>query len=133
MYSVLLVGLGGQSFRADMPGSGNEHKTISFAKAFTEHPEFRVTMVCDTDRAKANEACTYLACAGNTDVANVLMHPVTDYDVIAIATPDPTHYEILKQIAGMEQPPKLVICEKPLCMEVSECQEIPFILMLWQL
>ena len=123
MYSVLLLGAGGQAFRSDIPGSGNEHKVISFAKAFTKHPEFKIEMICDPDPVKLWDAMNILGIAGTGSIEYALSD-YHKYDVIAIATPDPTHYEILRHIARMKQKPRLVICEKPLCMEVSECEEI---------
>lgn len=43
-------------------------------------------------------------------------------DIVVIATPDNTHYHILKEVAKYK--PKLVICEKPICTNLEQAKEI---------
>ena len=43
-------------------------------------------------------------------------------DIAVVATPDSTHYDILKQLA--EYPLKLILCEKPLCANLEQAREI---------
>jgi predicted dehydrogenase len=119
-YNVLIVGTGGQGAFADEPSGENSAKIISFAHAFKLHPGFSNPILYDIDPVKAEKA----AKTWNT-------HKTDDYifalgfqrfDVAVVATPDDTHYEILKTFA--KYPIKLVICEKPLCCDLQEAREI---------
>jgi predicted dehydrogenase len=96
-YKVLLIGCGNMGALNDAPGSGNEHKTISYAKALKEHGAFEV-FYYDEDGSKVNKA---IEIWGGNWCNN------DEVDVVIIATPDKTHYDILsKEIHGK---PKLVI------------------------
>jgi len=120
-YNVLIIGAGGQGSEADQPGSGNEHKIISFAHAFKEHDGFETITFYDKNKLKSKKAseiwdCYYSEC----DINYICEYG--DIDVAIITTPDNTHYEILKQLA--EYPLKLVICEKPICEDLEQAREI---------
>lgn len=109
---VLIIGCGGQGAFSDAKGSGNEHKTISFAKALKENGDFEVYYF-DKDLSKVSKAI---------EIWEGYWHTQESYDVVIISTPDDTHYESL--IETIKLNPKLVICEKPLCNSVSEAKEI---------
>ena len=96
----------------DAPGSGNEHKTISFAKALKENGNFEV-FYYDNDISKSTKAI---------ELWGGKYFNLNTVDVVIIATPDNTHYDILKwEWLGN---PKVVIVEKPLCSTVEEVKEI---------
>jgi predicted dehydrogenase len=117
-YNVLIIGAGGQGSEADQPGSGNDHKIISFAHALNIHHGFSDTTFYDKDFQKAVNACEIW---GGSAISSI-KDSIHDADIAVITTPDDTHYEILKQLA--EYPLKLVICEKPLCDDLDEAREI---------
>lgn len=118
-FNVLIVGAGKQGAWSDAPGSGNEHKIISFAHAFKEHPGFELIGFVDSDYSAAQKAIlTWGGC--NTTIPCVFKE--RNVDVVVVATPDDTHYEILKQLA--EYPLRLVICEKPITTDLQQAREI---------
>ena len=111
---VLIIGCGGQGVLADAPGSFNEHKVISFAKAFKERDAELIFF--DTDLSKSRFA---------TDIwGGTYVQKISDafFDIAVVTTPDETHYEILKLLSNLGA--KLVICEKPLCTDVEQIKEI---------
>lgn len=111
------MGAGGQGSEADQPGSGNEHKIISYGHAFSAHPGFNLLGFYDIDREKAFKA----ADAWRSDA---LPHWPIIADVIVIATLDDTHYEQLLKAIDHRLPPDLVICEKPICTDLEQAREI---------
>jgi hypothetical protein len=117
-YSVLLIGCGNMGALNDIEGSGNEHKTISYAKALKENEAFEVFLY-DKDREKM------LRTSDIWKFSWVDEYDTNSYDVIIIATPDDSHYWQLKNIIKYEDKlPKLVICEKPLCSTYEQAREI---------
>lgn len=116
-YKVLLIGLGGQGLMADAPGSGNEHKVISFAKALKEREDVLETYVFDYDTSREDKPIELYGFKQHS----IALH---DYNIIIIATPDDTHRNVLEYPLMLRKKPKLVICEKPLCMTLAETEEI---------
>jgi predicted dehydrogenase len=108
--NVLIVGAGNQGALADAPGSGNEHKVISFAHAFSERNAS--VFFCDSDTKKSVIAANIWSCS--TAVRDIkLAFERNNFDIVVVTTPDESHYEILLELLLYK--PSLVICEKPLC------------------
>jgi len=118
-YNVLIIGCGGQGALADAPGSGNEHKIISFAHAIKLHEGFELIGFDDKCNRKAYDA---MQIWGGYATTIRYACEALNTDIVIITSPDDTHYEILKQIA--EYPLKLVICEKPICKDLEQAREI---------
>jgi len=119
MYNVLICGLGGQGILADAPGSENEHKIISYAKAFSLHAATGLLCFDDKCNKKSIKAMQiYGGCATTLRYAC----ECKNIDIAVISTPDDTHFGILKQLA--EYSLKLVICEKPLTTDLQQAIEI---------
>jgi hypothetical protein len=100
----------------DAPGSGNEHKTISYAKALKEHGAFEVFLY-DINEENVKNA-SYAWMLPYIEYGNI----TCEFDVVIIATPDNDHYSRL--VEALKYKPRLVICEKPLCSTVAEAEEI---------
>lgn len=115
-YKVLIIGCGSQGCFADAPNSGCESKVISFAKAFSERRNLFDVYVTDKDIVAVELAIR--TWGFKIDEFGI------PYDVIVIATPDETHYDILKNIPFMCPRVKLVVCEKPMCMTYEQCNKI---------
>ena len=115
-YTVEIIGCGRKGATADAPGSGNEHKHLSYAHACMAHPGFEIVDFGDNNRGQWEKAYETWG----------VMPRAVERDVYIIATPDNAHYEYLLRIASMPKgsKPKLVICEKPLCEKVEEAEEI---------
>lgn len=109
-YSSLIIGAGGQGASADI----NSSKILSYANAILKNKNFLPPDIYDIDIEKAKLVSNHW---GIKSIDKLKY----DYDVICIATPDETHFSILKQIPSTV---KLVICEKPLCNKLEDAKEI---------
>jgi hypothetical protein len=116
-YSALVVGCGNMGVLNDAPGSGNEEKIISYAKALKDNGNFEV-FCYDNDFEKRNKASDIWKISWQDSLKD------TCFDVVIVATPDESHYSILKNILEFNENTKLVICEKPLCNTSKEAREI---------
>jgi predicted dehydrogenase len=127
-YNALIIGAGGQGALADAPGSPSQNKIISFAKALKEHPGFELAGIVDKNHDAADKARQIWGikwwCVGEGSHSYFFDNytPTLPISIVVVATPDDTHYEILKDLA--EYPLKLVICEKPLCNNLQQAREI---------
>ncbi|MFW9969285.1 MAG: Gfo/Idh/MocA family protein [Candidatus Odinarchaeota archaeon] len=120
-YNVLIIGAGGQGAFGDAPGSGNEHKYISFAHAFKDHEGFELVGFIDKDFDKAEKAKKIWNVNFSSNCP-LIRFAMPYFDIAVVTTPDDTHYEILKELSECKL--KLVICEKPLCADLQEAKEI---------
>jgi len=122
-YSALIIGAGGQGALADAPGSGNEHKILSFAHALREHSGFDRIFFYDKDIKKAIKAALiWGGCWTDTYWTDDILELTKPVDIAVVSTPDDDHYEVLKKLAKC--PLRLVICEKPLCTDIDKAREI---------
>jgi len=122
-FTVHIIGAGNKGAFADAPACAytqtpyidNRHKYLSYGHAAHDHPGFEIAEFYDMDRYRAAKAAEIWG-ATRTD-----MH---DVDVWVIATPDNTHYDYI--IAALDKPPypRLIICEKPLCMDADQGYQI---------
>jgi hypothetical protein len=114
-YKVLIIGAGNKGALADAPGTGNEHKYLSYAHAVNDHLGFELIGFVDKD---LNQSINAIKTWGG--IAN----PIFDInaDIFIISTPDNYHYDNLKGV--IEKNPKLIICEKPLCTDLQQAREI---------
>jgi len=117
-YNILIIGCGGQGAMADVPGSGNEHKIISFTSAFSKHENTNNIIFYDEDIKKQAEAARIWNGVDIWDIESTMKY----VDIVIIATPDDSHFYYLKKVA--EYKPKLVIAEKPLCDDLNQAREI---------
>jgi len=117
-YNVLIVGAGAKGALCDAPNTENSHKYISYAHAVKDHPGFNLAGFYDNDISKAEIATQIWGGNVHDQIQN-------DYDVIIIATPDATHYNVLKLLCERYfEYPRLVICEKPICTDLRQAYEI---------
>ena len=114
MYNCLIIGAGGQGALADAPGTGLEHKVISFAHAINDHVGFNLLEYYDSDINKAKKAVEIWG--------GKAYKTISKSDVFIVTTPDDSHYETLINLVKYR--PKLVICEKPICENLTEAREI---------
>jgi hypothetical protein len=126
-YNVLIIGAGNKGALSDAPGSGNEHKFLSYGHAVKEHPGFELMGFADKYSTASNKAVDIWGsrcfCAPEEyceECEDHYFYPSTD--IFIIATPDNCHYAALKALEDIK--PKLVICEKPLCTELWQAREI---------
>lgn len=109
----LLIGCGGIGALQDW----NRNEIASYAKAF-EHYKVK-PFVYDIDRRKsAKVVARYGGCA----LRAWDQKPMHYYDLVVISTPTRTHYSYLKRI--LKDPPRLVICEKPIADKLGQLREL---------
>jgi len=109
----LLIGCGGIGALHDW----NRGEITSYAKAF-EHIRVK-PFFYDIDRRKsARVVARYGGCALQTWDQK----PMKYYDLVVISTPTQTHYHYLKRI--LKDPPRLIICEKPVAEKIGQLNEL---------
>jgi len=119
-YKAVIIGAGNKGALSDMPGSGNEHKYLSYAHAVDDHPGFELSCIVDREPGKERLADNIWK-PKHMSRSSVELKGLR-FDVAIITTPDETHYDVLKQLA--DYPLKLVICEKPICTNLQQAREI---------
>lgn len=109
----LLIGCGGIGAFLDW----NRSEIASYAKAF-EHNRVKA-FVYDIDRRKSARVVAryggYVLQAWNEK-------PMKYYDLVVISSPTQTHYHYLKRI--LKDPPRLIICEKPVAERLGQLKEL---------
>jgi predicted dehydrogenase len=111
VYNVAIYGAGNKGALADAPGTGNEHKFLSYAHAVNVHRDFQLCRFIDILPEMKEQADRIWKPADSDRI-----------DVVIIATPDEAHFEHL--FRAVELKPKLVICEKPLCTNIWQAEYI---------
>ena len=117
MYKVSIIGAGNKGALSDAPGTGNEHKYLSYCHACVDHPGFEVSAISDISASCAIKALEIWG----VDIFKISRFESTD--VFVIATPDDKHLIHLEYIL-MYCKPKLVICEKPIHEDFEKARKI---------
>jgi len=93
---------------------------LSHVRSFTQLGQSKVSAVCDTDESKFGIIKELVPTTrSTTDWRNVVA--AEDIDLIVVATPDQLHAEIV--VSSIESG-KHVFCEKPICLNTSELNQI---------
>ena len=116
-YKALIVGAGDIGAGYDTPSSD---QYLTYAHAFKDHSGFSLIGFVETNEKKGLVASKKwqvnffrsISCAFDN----------FKIDVVSIAVPDESHYQILKEVAKYQ--PKFVIAEKPLTQTISQAKEI---------
>lgn len=113
---LLTVGLIGHGFMGKAHSNAWRQAPIFFGLP----AEVRMKTICGRDAAAAHKAAAQLGWeAAETDWRKVVADP--EIDVIDIVTPNDTHREIAAAAASEG---KAILCEKPLALNVAECEEM---------
>lgn len=116
-YKVAVIGAGNIAQGYDTKESEN---VFTHIKAYSLDTNFEIVCIFDKDYNKALEVSKYW---NISNVAkNLLDIKKSAPDIISICTPDNTHYQYL--ITSLSLNPKLVLCEKPLALTVSQAKII---------
>lgn len=95
----------------------------NLARNFNQQPDCRLAAVCDLDQARVDVAARIYPSNppmhGTTHFQDLLDNP--DIDLVAIATPTSSHYELARQalLAGKD-----VLVEKPMTVELHEADDL---------
>jgi len=101
----------------DYPGG---ERVLTIAHAMYNNPNIKLEWIIDTDTKKAELASYKWGCRSGLSLKDISEQMA----IIAVCTPTHTHYEVLKEVLGMENPPKVIIAEKPFCNNYKQAQEI---------
>lgn len=122
IYKVAIIGAGSigalKKDNIDYLGGPN---ILTHSNAVCSHPRTELVAFVDTDTKKAPFACEkwdVKAMYPNIEPMMIEGKP----DIIVIATPTDTHYEILSETLNYQ--PQLIIAEKPFCLSFTEANGI---------
>jgi predicted dehydrogenase len=116
MYTACVVGAGNIGALRDNDSPDSEN-TITHAHAYYNHPEIELISIYDKDVNKSRKAAEKWNC----DFSSVECYK-DKIDVISVCTPTETHKQVLLNILNYN--PKIVITEKPFCLNSKEAQEV---------
>lgn len=114
-YSVLIIGAGRIGAFFDSPQS---ETILTHAHAFSSHPGFELKGFVDADPREAERAALLWSARAFDPAA----YAREEFDVAVVATPDESHYHLLRELA--DRPLKLVFAEKPLALSRTEAESI---------
>ena len=120
MKSVLLIGLGNVAFGYDESDTSST-KVLSHARAFSQHPAFRLVggVDLDTDCRNRFEVSYGVATYVSIEAA---MHDLSP-DVVVVATPSAIHLQTVMRVFESGRP-LAMLCEKPLAYDLAEARRI---------
>lgn len=115
-YKAVILGAGRIGAQFD---NSKSKKVLTHAHAFKKHPKIELVGFFDIKKeaaAKAAQKWGVLALANFADIEKL------EPDIVSICTPDESHFELLKKVTVLK--PKIVICEKPLTIDLGQAREI---------
>jgi predicted dehydrogenase len=117
---VLIVGLGQIGMGYDLKLDPARH-VYSHARAFSQHPRFRLLAAVDPDAQRRATFATIYAAPAYADLTEALS--AHRPDLVVIAAPTHLHAATLLQVleAGAA---KVVLCEKPLSYDLEEARSM---------
>lgn len=107
---ALLIGCGSIGGLADLQSD----RVLSWAKALSQRPDFTL----DVHDADPHQASMVAARYGYEVFECMPWSVMSEYDVVIIATPTPTHAEFLARL--LQEGPELIVCEKPVASTLAE-------------
>lgn len=115
-YKAVIIGAGRIGSGFDKPGSRD---ILTHARAYEDNRYMELSGIYDIDQEVSQKASRKWGCRSFVDFKEIKQ---AKPDIVSICTPDKTHYECLKLVAGIK--PKLVICEKPITSNLKETEAI---------
>jgi predicted dehydrogenase len=115
-YRVAVVGAGRIAAGYDRPGDA---AILTHAHAIHRNPRLRGVAIVDAESARSEAASAVWGIPGVPDLSTLL---AARPDIVIVATPTATHSECL--LGLLEQPPRVVLCEKPLTASAALSAEI---------
>ncbi len=94
---------------------------FTHAEAYTHCEKTELVALCDSDPARLDAAAKLWGIAGTYSTARELVENQT-LDVLSICTPTATHAEVLLAVLDTPNPPRAILCEKPLGMTLAESE-----------
>lgn len=118
-YKTYIIGAGSiGALKDDIYDSPISNNILTHAHACYNHLKINLAGIIDINFDKAIKAAN----KWQTSAYNCISGIDEDIDILIIATPTNTHYELMVDILKLS--PKLVIIEKPFCGKEKNCREI---------
>ena len=122
MYKVLIIGCG--RIAGHFSDSEIDRSEVRHAWVFKSHEGFEVSGCVDADRLRAENLAGKGGIPYWGDDVGKAMAEVRP-DVVVIATPDETHFEVVCQVFRQHSfCPRIVFLEKPACADRSELDQL---------
>lgn len=121
-FSAALVGCGkiGSDFADDPLMRGD---VFSHAEAYEVCPDTNLAAVVDADPARLDRCGDRWGVSSRFGSVGEMMSAVSP-DIVSVATPTPSHGDILAQILASANPPRAILCEKPLASTLEEAEGV---------
>ncbi len=116
-WRVGIIGLGRIAEGYDEPCGPAINTHI---KACLGQPRLSVAAICDTDAARAQSIATRWGLTA--EICTPAGFWAANCDIICVATPDEAHADMMH--AALEAKPRIVLCEKPLTLDIAVAREI---------
>ena len=116
-YRAVILGAGRMGSGFDSPSSS---KILTHAHAYRDNPNVELSGFCDKDFNIAKRAAKKWKTQAYENL--YLMLKEVRPDIVSVCTPDVSHYKDLVNIS--KHKPKIVVCEKPLTLSLSETKKI---------
>lgn len=120
MYRAAVIGCGkiGSELSVDPFLKGD---VFTHAEAYTRCAKTELVALCDSDLTKLDAAAALWGAEGMYAHARDLVES-EKLDIISICTPTSTHGEVLLDVLDSPNPPRAILCEKPLGMTLAESE-----------
>ena len=119
-FTANIVGLGriGMKFEFDEKRT----KPASHLGAIKNNPDLKIVGICDSDTLNLKKAINYVGEAIHYFEDYKKMLKRSPADILVVATPPETHYNIVIDACAAKNKPKLIFCEKPLAANEIEAK-----------
>tara|TARA_B100001093_G_scaffold78881_1_gene70131 strand:- start:8012 stop:8977 length:966 start_codon:yes stop_codon:yes gene_type:complete len=117
--NALVIGLGGIGFGYDQNHMEDRDIVTTHVKAFYDHPDYNLIGVVDSDETKCQMVAQN---CGSVSSSNLSYFSKDNIDIVSIATPTDSHFEVFKKTLLLK--PKVILCEKPFSGNLLQAQRM---------
>ncbi len=124
-YIAVVIGAGGSigGLKSDKLDNLDTFNVLTHCHALSSRsPKVSLVAVSDINKDKLNSVCKKWCTKGYLDYKEMLDKEKPN--IVVVATPTETHYEVLIDIANSVNKPKAVIAEKPFCNDMKQAKSI---------
>ena len=120
VHDVLIIGLGRIGMGYDLEHDP-ERYALSHARAFQNHPGFRLAGGVDPDGRRRDLFQKHYGCAAFSDVSEAVA--ATMPSMVVVATPTELHYSTVQAVLAAGKP-VAILCEKPISFDSAEAHAL---------
>ena len=121
-YSAVIIGLGGIGFKYDMNNFTSNNSVNTHAKLLFKSNFYKLEGAVEVNEENGIEFNRETGIKVFSSIINLSKY-LYNIDLVVIATPTETHYEIIKESIKLLNP-KVILCEKPLSYSNIESDKI---------